>query len=75
MSVFRTRPSVAGDGGSGHFEAAGDYTSRLALMEELKMMPVGAVWNYHCLESGTIAGEAWLGEVKQYERDVLAARK
>jgi L-rhamnose isomerase len=55
-------------------EAEGDTTSRLALLEELKTLPFGAVWDYHCLRQGVPAGAAWLAEVKRYERDVLARR-
>ena len=56
------------------FEAEGDFTSRLALLEELKSMPAGAVWDYYCLESGVPVGEAWLREIKRHEKDVLASR-
>jgi L-rhamnose isomerase len=56
-------------------ELAGDYTSRLALMEEAKSMPFAAVWDYHCLKHGAPVGEAWLAEVKQYEKSVLSKRK
>lgn len=55
-------------------ELAGDYTSRLALMEEVKTLPFGAVWDYYCVRQEVPAGDAWLKEVKQYERDVLASR-
>jgi L-rhamnose isomerase len=55
-------------------ERQGDYTSRLALMEESKSLPWGAVWDYYCLKQGVPVGDAWLGEVKQYERDVLSQR-
>ena len=55
-------------------EAAGDYTSRLALLEETKTLPAGAVWDQYCLAQGVPVGAAWLNEVKRYERDVLAAR-
>jgi len=55
-------------------EAAGDYTSRLALQEELKTLPFGAVWDYYCQQAGVPVGAAWLNEVKTYERDVLAKR-
>jgi L-rhamnose isomerase len=55
-------------------ERAGDYTSRLALMEEAKTLPFGAVWDYHCLKQGVPVGEAWLAEVKRHEHDVLAKR-
>ena len=56
-------------------ELEGDYTSRLALMEEAKLLPAGAVWDYYCRKSGVPVGEAWLGEVKRYEREVLARRQ
>ena len=56
-------------------EAAGDYTSRLALLEEAKTLPFGAVWDYYCARQGVPGGGAWLAEVKRYETDVLAARR
>jgi L-rhamnose isomerase len=55
-------------------EASGDYTGRLAMMEELKTLPFGAVWDYHCLRQGVPVGPAWLDVVRAYERDVLARR-
>jgi L-rhamnose isomerase len=55
-------------------ETEGDFTSRLALMEESKVLPFGAVWDYHCAKSGTPVGDAWLAEVKNYERAVLSKR-
>ena len=51
-----------------------DYTSRLALMEELKTMPFGAVWDYYCLTSGVPVGMDWLKSVKQYEGNVQSHR-
>jgi len=56
------------------FEAAGDYTSRLAIMEEAKVLPFGPVWDYYCHKMNAPAGAAWLAEVKQYERATLAKR-
>ena len=56
-------------------EAVGDYTSRLAMLEEQKLRPLGAVWDYYCHRSEIPVGTAWLGEVKQYEAKVLSARK
>jgi L-rhamnose isomerase len=55
-------------------EAAGDYTRRLALLEEMKTMPYGAVWDYHCLREEVPVGPAWLDEVREYERAVLSQR-
>jgi len=56
-------------------EAAGDYTGRLALLEELKTMPFGAVWDYCCLRQGAPVGPAWLDEVRAYEHEVLTRRR
>jgi L-rhamnose isomerase len=55
-------------------EAAGDFTGRLALLEELKTMPFGAVWDYHCLRQGVPVGPAWLEDVKAYEDEIQSAR-
>ncbi|OYV06019.1 MAG: L-rhamnose isomerase [Verrucomicrobiales bacterium VVV1] len=55
-------------------ENEGDFTGRLALLEELKTMPFGAVWDYHCEKMGVPSGMAWLEEVRSYERDVLSKR-
>ncbi len=41
-------------------ELAGDYTGRLALLEELKGLPFGAVWDYHCLRQEAPVGLAFL---------------
>jgi L-rhamnose isomerase len=56
-------------------EAAGDYTGRLALLEELKSLPHGAVWDQHCEREGVPVGPAWLQEVRTYEREVLLRRQ
>ena len=55
-------------------EREGDYTSRLALMEEAKTLPFGAVWDFYCLQQSVPVGEAWLDEVKNYEKTVLSKR-
>ena len=55
-------------------EDRGDYTGRLALLEELKTLPFGAVWECHCERSGVPAGRAWLEDIRTYEDTVLAAR-
>ena len=56
-------------------ELDGDYTSRLALMEDAKLLPVGAVWDYHCAKQNVPADVAWLAEVKKHEQGVLAKRR
>ena len=55
-------------------EAEGDTTARLALLEEQKTLPFGAVWDYYCRSRDVPAGRDWLAEVKAYERDVLSKR-
>lgn len=55
-------------------EREGDYTARLALLEELKTLPSGAVWDHYCLKQGTVPGTGWINEVKTYEREVLSKR-
>ena len=55
-------------------EAEGDYTSRMALMEEIKTLPFGAVWDQYCENTNVPTGKFWLDEVKQYEKDVLSKR-
>jgi len=56
------------------FEAEGDFTSRLALLEETKSLPFGEVWDELCRRQNVPAGFAWMETVKQYERKVLAHR-
>ncbi|EFU39852.1 L-rhamnose isomerase [Paenibacillus vortex V453] len=55
-------------------ELEGDYTTRLAFMEEFKSYPFGAVWDYYCERMGVPVREEWLSEVKRYEQDVLLKR-
>jgi L-rhamnose isomerase len=55
-------------------EAEGDLTARLAMLEELKTLPFGTVWDHYCLQSGVPVGPAWLDDVRRYEADVLAQR-
>lgn len=55
-------------------EANGDFTARLAMLEELKHLPYGAVWDYYCTACDVPTGMAWLDEVRRYERDVLSQR-
>jgi len=56
-------------------EDEGDLTSRLALLEEPKTLPYGAVWDAYCESQAVPVGAAWLAEVKRYEKDVLSKRR
>ncbi|OVE74176.1 L-rhamnose isomerase [bacterium B17] len=55
-------------------ELEGDNTSRLAIMEDIKSMPFGAVWDHYCENKGVPVDGKWLLEVKKYEEDVLSQR-
>lgn len=52
----------------------GKFTELMAMQEELKMYPVGDVWNYFCQENEVPVREEWFKEVQRYEEEVLAKR-
>jgi L-rhamnose isomerase len=56
-------------------EANGDFTARLTLLEDLKTMPFGAVWDYYCIEKDVPSDQHWLPDLRHYERDVLSNRR
>ena len=55
-------------------ELDGDYTTRLAMLEELKSYPYAAIWDYYCEKNNVPARADWLAEVKEYEENVLSGR-
>ncbi|HAA75299.1 TPA: L-rhamnose isomerase, partial [Candidatus Latescibacteria bacterium] len=55
-------------------EGNGQLASKLALMEDAKTLPFGAVWDMLCLKSEVPAGAAWIGDMEQYEADILTKR-
>ena len=55
-------------------EWEGNYTKRLAMLEELKAMPWAAVWDEYCERNNVPQGMAWMEEVNAYEKDVLSKR-
>ncbi len=55
-------------------ENSGNLTKRLTMMEDIKSLPFGAVWNYFCIKHNVPADGAWLAEVEQYEKEVLSKR-
>ena len=56
------------------YEVDENYTARLAMLEELKGMPFGAVWDYYCLQQNVPIGFAFMDEIRSYEETVLAHR-
>ena len=56
------------------YEDEGKWFERLALMEEEKTLPMGAVYDYFNLKNGKPVAEDYLAEVEKYEREVLSKR-
>ena len=55
-------------------ELSGDHTARLALFEETKTLPLGAIWQEHCERNNVPNGLAWIEQIRRYEKSVLAHR-
>jgi len=56
-------------------ELTGDYTARLALLEEQKSLPWQAVWDHYCQLHNTPIGGDWLQSVRSYEKEILPQRQ
>ena len=55
-------------------EEAGDLIGRLALLEELKTLPLGLVWDYYCERSAVPTERELMSRVHDYERAVTSKR-
>lgn len=51
-------------------EQSGNYTARLAILEEIKMLPVGSVWEEYCRRQNVPPGAGWIKEVEHYEQSL-----
>jgi L-rhamnose isomerase len=51
-----------------------DQTGRLALLEQMKTMPFGTVWDHYCVQAGVRSEQDWLADVRKYESEVLSGR-
>jgi L-rhamnose isomerase len=56
------------------FEQSGNYTSRLAMFESQKTLPLGAVWDFYCAQHDVPMECDWMSEIRAYENSVLANR-
>jgi L-rhamnose isomerase len=56
------------------FEEKGDFTSRLALLEESKCLPFGEVWNEFCRRQNAPPGWTWMETIQKHEHAILASR-
>lgn len=57
------------------YDSEENYFARLALLEECKTLPLGAVWDEYCRRMGTLEDNALIQEVMDYENSVLSQRK
>jgi L-rhamnose isomerase len=55
-------------------ENARDFATRLALYEETRTLPLGAVWDYYCLTHATPSGADYLPPIATYQKEVLLKR-
>jgi L-rhamnose isomerase len=55
-------------------EEEGDFSTRLALLEELKIMPSGTVWDHYCQKKNVPVGMEFVKEIKNYEKVELSKR-
>ncbi len=56
------------------FENAGKNFERLAYLELMKTLPLGAVYNYFCLINDVPVAEEYILDIQKYEATVLAKR-
>jgi L-rhamnose isomerase len=55
-------------------ETAGDYFARMQTLELLKTLPLGAVWDYHCLRAGAPLESEVLSIIRDYDQAVARKR-
>jgi L-rhamnose isomerase len=55
-------------------ELAGDFTGRLAMLEECKMLPAGIIWDEYCQMQNVPGSLNWLNDIRKYEQSVLRKR-
>ena len=51
-----------------------NFTKMLAMTEEVKTLPFGAVWQEYCERSAVPGGMDWFSELEMYEKEVLSKR-
>jgi L-rhamnose isomerase len=56
-------------------EQEGRLFERLALMEEMKSMPAGVIWDYYCIKNNVPPGFDYIQEIQNYERMELVKRR
>jgi L-rhamnose isomerase len=57
-----------------NLEFEGKNAQKLALMEEFKTLPFGAIWDELCERAGVPIGRGWIAEMEAYEAQVQIKR-
>ena len=57
-----------------NYENEGKLFQRLAMLEELKSLPFGAVWDYYCYKNNVPIGKDWIKDIEEYEKTTLSQR-
>jgi L-rhamnose isomerase len=55
-------------------EAEGRFAATLALMETIKTLPFGTIWEEWCVRANVPVDIQWVAEAERYEREVLLKR-
>lgn len=53
---------------------SGDFTELMVAQEEMKMLPLGDVWEEYCKECNVASDLSWFDDIMKYEKDVLSKR-
>ena len=56
------------------YEDKGQGFEKLALLEEMKSLPFGAVYDYFNMKNNVPVGEEFIGRIQQYEKEVTSKR-
>ena len=73
-SINRIGAYTIGAGTGVGRQITGKLCQRLALLEEEKTLPFGAVYDYFNLKNNIPVGETFIAEVEKYENEVLSKR-
>ncbi len=55
-------------------ESANQQATKLGLIEEMKSMPFGAIWNMLCLYQNVPVGTEWMNDMQTYDKETTMAR-
>ena len=53
---------------------SGNFTELMVAQEEMKMLPLGDVWEEYCKECNVASDLSWFDDIMKYEKDVLSKR-